>query len=90
MARIPIAEMQLCGNPLEKTIREPLNGDFGIEVVRLFLSAKANLHLNCRIPGHYERPEEVFEGIVLEYALRFPGVANRTLEELGRASEQGH
>jgi ankyrin repeat protein len=60
-------------------------GDFGIDVVRLLISRGANLNLQCRLPGHYERPEEVFEGTVLDYARLFPGTENRTLEELRRS-----
>jgi hypothetical protein len=60
------------------------NGDFGIELVRLFLSNRADLTLRCRLPGHYERPEEVFEGTVLDYARQFPGSQNQTVEELVR------
>jgi len=66
------------------------NGDFGIELVRLFLSRGADLNVRCRIPGHYEIPEDkVFEGTVIEYARRFPSTENQTLEEL-RRSEHGH
>ena len=66
------------------------NGNFGIELVRLFLSRGADLNVRCRLPGHYEIPEDkVFEGTVIEYARRFPGTDNQTLEEL-RRSEHGH
>src|ERR1700722_13695701 len=66
------------------------NGNFGIELVRLFLSRGADLNLRCRIPGHYEIPEDkVFEGTVIEYARKFPGTENPALEEL-RRSEHGH
>ena len=66
------------------------NGNFGIELVRLFLFRGADLNVRCRIPGHYEIPEDkVFEGTVIEYARRFPGTENHTLEEL-RRSEHGH
>lgn len=61
-------------------------GDFGIGVVRLLLSRGAVLHLRCRLPGHYERPEELFEGTVLDYARLFPGTENQTLEELRHAN----
>lgn len=61
------------------------NGDFGIGVVRLLLSRGADLNLRCLLPGHYERPEELFEGTVLDYARLFPGTENRTLEALRRA-----
>jgi ankyrin repeat protein len=60
-------------------------GDFGIGVVRLLISRGADLNLRCRLPGHYERPEEVFEGTVLDYARLFPGTENQTLEALHRA-----
>ena len=50
---------------------------------------KADLTLRCRLPGHYERPEEVFEGTVLDYARQFPGTENQTLEAL-RRSVHGH
>ena len=60
------------------------NGDFGLEMVRFLLSAGATLNLRCRLPGHYERPEERFEGTVLDYARLFPGTENQTLEELRR------
>jgi ankyrin repeat protein len=63
--------------------------DFGIGVVQLLISRGADLNLRCRLPGHYERPEEVFEGTVLDYARLFPGTENQTLEAL-RRSVQGH
>jgi ankyrin repeat protein len=47
-------------------------GDFGLEVVKLLVARGADLNVRCRIPGHYERLEEVFEGTVLEYANQFP------------------
>jgi hypothetical protein len=62
-------------------------GDFGIDLVRLLLSRGADLNVHCRLPGHYEIPEEkVFEGTVLEYARRFPGTENQTIEELRRST----
>lgn len=60
------------------------NQNFGLEVVRLLIARGCNLSLRCRIPGHYERPQEVFEGTVLEYARQFPGTENQTLNELQR------
>ncbi len=55
------------------------NNDFGIDVVRLLLSRGADLTVRCALPGHYERPEEVFIGTVLDYARKFPGSANLTV-----------
>jgi hypothetical protein len=43
----------------------------------------------CRLPGHYERPEELFEGTALDYARLFPlsrPDPDHTLAELLRAS----
>jgi hypothetical protein len=61
------------------------NGDFGIDLVRLFLSRGADLNVRCRLPGHYENPEQkIFEGTLLEYARRFPGTQSKTLEDLHR------
>ena len=66
------------------------NGDFGLELVRLFLSRGADLNVRCRLPGHYEIPEDrVFEGTVIEFARKFPGTENQTLEAL-RRSKPGH
>jgi ankyrin repeat protein len=63
-------------------------GDFGLGVVRLLISRGADLNLRCRLPGHYERPEEVFEGTVLDYARLFPGTENQTLEALRRSVQE--
>jgi ankyrin repeat protein len=60
--------------------------DFGIDVVRLLLSREADLTVRCQLPGHYERPEEVFTGTVLDYARMFPGSANQTVELLTRST----
>jgi hypothetical protein len=64
------------------------NGDFGLDAVRLLISRDADLSLHCRLAGHYERPQEVFVGTVLDYARQFPGEANGTLEELTRAASE--
>ena len=47
-------------------------GDWGLEVTRLLLQRGANLTVRARVPGHYERPDEVLECTPLGYALRFP------------------
>jgi len=59
--------------------------DFGMDVVRLLLARGADLTVRCQIPGHYEHPEEVFDGTVLDYARKFPGSANQTVNLLSRA-----
>jgi ankyrin repeat protein len=60
--------------------------DFGIDVIRLLLARGANLTVRCRIPGHYEHPDEVFDGIVLDYARKFSGSASQTVDLLSRAT----
>lgn len=60
--------------------------DFGIDVVRLLLSRGADLTVRCQLPGHYEHPEEVFRGTVLDYARKFPGSANQTVDLLTRST----
>jgi len=60
--------------------------DFGLNVVRLLLARGADLTVRCQIPGHYEHPEEVFDGTVLDYARKFPGSANQTVDLLSRAT----
>lgn len=60
------------------------NGDFGVAAVRLLLARGADLTMHCRLPGHYERLDEVFEGTVLDYARLFPEAGNHTVELLSR------
>ena len=62
------------------------NNDFGIDVVRLLLSRGADLTVRCQLPGHYERPKEVFMGTALDYARMFPGSANQTADLLTRST----
>ncbi len=57
-------------------------GDFGVATVRLLLARGATLGLRCRLPGHYERLDAVFEGTVLDYARLFPESGNLTVELL--------
>ena len=57
-------------------------GDRGLAVVRLLLERGADLSVRCRIPGHYERLDEVFEGSALEYAERFPESGNQAVAVL--------
>lgn len=47
--------------------------DAGLAMTRLLLQAGADLSIRVKLPGHYERLNEVVECTPLGYALRFPG-----------------
>jgi hypothetical protein len=49
------------------------------------VKAGADLSLRARLPGHYERPEEVVECVPLGYARMFPGQENKTVAFLREA-----
>jgi hypothetical protein len=46
-------------------------GDEGLRVARLLVERGADLSVRARVPGHYERPDEVLHCTPLEYALAF-------------------
>jgi hypothetical protein len=46
-------------------------GDRGIPMTRFLVERGADLRVRVKIPGHYERPDEVVECTPLGYALRF-------------------
>jgi hypothetical protein len=60
--------------------------DWGLPVAELLVKRGADVTLRCRLPGHYERPDEVVECTPLGYARLFPGVTSRTVRFL---EEQG-
>ena len=62
--------------------------DWGLSVAQLLIDQGADLSLRVKLPGHYERPDEVVECTPLGYALRFPGgpTPNKTVIML---KEQG-
>ena len=47
--------------------------DRGLRITQLLLDRGADLSVRVKLPGHYERPDEVVECTPLEYAVRFPG-----------------
>jgi hypothetical protein len=47
--------------------------DRGLPLTQLLLDHGADLSVRVKLPGHYERPDEVVECTPLGYALRFPG-----------------
>src|SRR4051812_39126889 len=46
-------------------------GDGGLPIVQLLVEHGADLSLRVKLPGHYERPDEIVECTPLGYALRF-------------------
>ena len=48
-------------------------------MVRFLVKHGADLSIRARLPGHYERPDEVVECSPLGYALMFPGQENKTV-----------
>jgi ankyrin repeat protein len=53
--------------------------DWGLPVARLLVAWGADLQLRARLPGQYERPDEVVECTPLGYARRFPGTESQTI-----------
>jgi ankyrin repeat protein len=53
--------------------------DRGLPVTQLLVERGADLSVRVKLPGHYERPDEVVECTPLGYALRFPGIHGKTV-----------
>ena len=53
--------------------------DYGLEAARFLVASGANLAVSARLPGHYERPDEVVECTALGYGQMFPGGEGKTL-----------
>src|SRR5262249_52740311 len=60
--------------------------DRGLPVAQLLVERGADLSVRMKLPGYYERPDEVVECTPLGYALRFPGGEGKTVTLL---REQG-
>ena len=52
--------------------------DWGLSVAQLLIEQGADLSLRVKLPGHYERPDEVVECTPLGYACGFPAGRPRT------------
>ncbi|HET6934224.1 MAG TPA: ankyrin repeat domain-containing protein [Candidatus Angelobacter sp.] len=52
--------------------------DFGLAVTELLLERGADLSVRVKLPGHYQRVDEVVECTSLGYALLFPGGPNES------------
>jgi ankyrin repeat protein len=59
--------------------------DWGLPVVEFLVKWGADLSLRAKLPGHYERPDEVVDCTALGYARRFPGTESRTVAFLRAA-----
>jgi ankyrin repeat protein len=46
--------------------------DWGLPAAKLLIDRGADLSIRVRLPGHYERPDEVVECAPMGYALLFP------------------
>jgi ankyrin repeat protein len=62
--------------------------DYGLPTVELLVRQGANLSIRARLPGHYDRPDEVVECTPLGYALLFPGQENKTVAFLREAGAE--
>ena len=60
--------------------------DYGLPMVEFLVGRGASLAIRAKLPGHFERPDEVVECTPLGYARLFPGQENRTVAWL---SEKG-
>lgn len=56
--------------------------EYGLAMVQFLVGRRADLSVRARIPGHYEREDEFVECSPLEYAEKFPGTENETVEFL--------
>jgi ankyrin repeat protein len=58
--------------------------DWGFEVTQVLIDRGADLSVRVKLPGHYERPEEIVECTPLGYAELFPGGDSKTVQLLRR------
>lgn len=58
--------------------------DGGVDIVELLVAHGTDLSVSARLPGDYEKPGEVVEGTVFEYAARFGGPRTQATLELNR------
>jgi hypothetical protein len=53
--------------------------DLGLPVTQLLIERGADLSVRVKLPGHYDRRDEVVECTPLGYSLRFPGIEGKTV-----------
>ncbi len=59
--------------------------DYGLPMVEFLVERGADLTVRAKIPGHYEIEDEFVDCTPLEYAEKFPGTENKTVELLREA-----
>lgn len=52
-------------------------GNWGLSVAKYLVEQGADLSVRVKLPGHYERPDEIVECTPREYATLFPGSENQ-------------
>jgi hypothetical protein len=57
--------------------------DWGLPVAKLLIERGADLTVRVKLPGHYERPDELVECTPLQYALLFPGADEHSRGRVG-------
>jgi ankyrin repeat protein len=55
-------------------------GDRGLPIAQLLVERGADLSVRVKLPGHYDRPDEVVECTPLAYALQFQNEPSRSEE----------
>jgi ankyrin repeat protein len=77
-ARATISEQGIGGQtPIFHAVTQ--YSDWGLPVAQLLIERGADLSLRVKLPGHYERADEIVECTPLAYAKLFPGNENKTV-----------
>ena len=77
-ARATISEQGIGGQtPIFHAVTQ--YSDWGLPVAQLLIEHGADLSLRVKLPGHYERADEIVECTPLAYAKLFPGNENKTV-----------
>lgn len=63
--------------------------DWGLPVAQLLVDRGADLAVRVKLPGHYERPEEVVECTPLGYASLFPATHGHSAKTVNLLRERG-
>ena len=80
-ARAPVDESGMGGQtPIFHAVTQ--FNDWGFLVVQLLIDRGSDLSVRAKLPGHYERPDEIVECTPLGYAQLFPGGDNKTVKLL--------